>query len=149
MENKPVTDGELKLARYDEDLDFTQAMRRRLVEDMTKDDQMPQKPSQQQMLIQALDSMDNQTFKRIEREEGDAVGGAIAAEVTAFMKELAKSSYRDPFRVSEAKPRELEHNLPDVSDASEFELSQTTNFGKTEYDEFTNAFLDENPDYRD
>lgn len=148
MDNKPLTDSDIELKKYDNELDFTQDMRKRLVESMTEDG-MPYKPIAQQTLLSALDSMDNQTFKRIERAEGDAVGGAVAAEVTAFMAQLAKSAIRDPFRVEQAQSTHREYTLPDVSDATDYELSQETNYGKAEYDEFTTEFLENNPDYRE
>lgn len=145
MERLPVDN---HTALYDEDLDFTQRMRRLMVDEMTEEGtSMPVKVGAQLALLQTLDSMDTQTFKRIERQEGSAIGGAIAAEVGKFMVELAKTTHHDPFRVEEPKHVEREVNLPPIKDVTEFELSQEINYGKSEFDDFKEAFLRDNPDY--
>lgn len=143
MEHQPV---DSNVAHYEEDLDFTQRVRRLMIDEITEGGTtIPDKG--RMLLLQTLDSMDNQSFRRIERIEGSAVGGAIAAEVGKFMVELAKSAHADPFRVE--KPQEVERavNLPNIDDATVYELSQEVNFGKAEYDSFRDVFLKDNPEY--
>ena len=88
----------------DKDLDYTRQMRKRIVEDMTKD-KLPTDNKDRMVLLAVLDGMDRAALanKRIKSEEGNNNAKAIAAETIAMMfmdprlKAHTKSQY-DPNR---------------------------------------------------
>ena len=65
----------------DLDLDFTRTMRRRLIDDMTKD-KIPDDPKERALLLQACDGMDRAALskKKIKSDEGVSNTMALAAE---------------------------------------------------------------------
>lgn len=65
-------------------LDETQTLRRKIVEDLTPNGEMPNDPKQTVLLLQTLDSMDRQalTKKRL-RVDGENADKAAAAELIA------------------------------------------------------------------
>lgn len=143
---------DIKDMDYDDTLNYTQNMRKRLVASITEDGtNMPTKVGTMGVLLQTLNDMDGQVFKRREVDTAGQTGGLIAAQVSSFMLEVAKSlGSNNPLRVEGGGSNVDDYVLPEGDDDfNEFELSQTINHGKTDFDSFTEEFLSRNPEYTD
>lgn len=109
----------VKVPSDDELLAGTQAVRLRLIDDLTSQgDKMPSDPKDRIALLQTLDGVDRQVLvkKKIKAEEktADAAQKAAAAVVTAVFQRLGNG---DPFAVegrTGAPPREPGNLIEDV-----------------------------------
>lgn len=147
---------EIKKDMLEEDLNLAQTMRRKILEELTgstdvaaKEFCVPQDPTVLGMTMQLLKDMDNNAIRRkqIGVQEGS---NEIARETKGFLASITRQLTQSPLRVDTPVKRDVR---PDIvierkGDITEPMLSQEPEAGKTTLDEFTEEFLDANPEYR-
>lgn len=146
------SNNEVNTQRFDDDLDFTQNMRKRLVHSIVKDEKMPEDRDNQEVLLASLRDMDKNSMDRKKIIKEDDHQSMAADMVAGFLSTLHQSAHKDPLRVAKPEVREIKPDLSQHDNDvqfNEFMLSQEHNHGKTDIDSFTDRFLEEHPEYRD
>lgn len=135
-------------SNLDEDLDFTQSIRRRMASSMTQNG-VPTDNRDRRMLLEILDGMDRSSIGRKTIKNDEDANGIAAAGMSDFLMALHQQVLNPPLRVDQPVKREIKLgvNLLEDKDVNEHMLSSDHRSGKTSLEEFTDEFLTKHPEY--
>lgn len=93
----------------DDALGYTQRYRRRVVEKIAPDGNVPECEKKQSVLLMALDGMDRAALAKKRMDNDNKVGQAQVQAAAILADVLSRAGNRNPFEVGQASTRKPDH----------------------------------------